>query len=130
MKMDAKAAAEAIKDHVDPDHAEKQPSENHHALAFISEVADHLGMEANVANITHIAQVLTRHGIDQYNADEFPKWADVEAVNHHDLDYLHTTVGSGRVHVDRHNKKVSVMFDGPDEMDHFKTEHGHIWRFK
>lgn len=133
MRMDAKAAAAAIASDVDPNHGDKMPPEGHHTLAFITDVAGHLGMKPSAANLSHIAQVLTLHGIDQHIADEFPKWLEVHPVEHQDIDYLHTAVGPARTHLVREGKVVKavhVMFDDAAHIDKFMEDHGHVWEVK
>jgi len=70
--MDPKAAAEAIKDAWESNPAAPEPGERHR-LTFLEEVCEHLGVEASTINVSHVAHLMAKAGIEHHQPEEYPK---------------------------------------------------------
>lgn len=70
--MDPKAAAEAIADdwHVEQS---RIGHDERHRVNFLEEVCRNLGAEPNAVNVSHVAHLMAKHGIEHHVADEYPK---------------------------------------------------------
>jgi len=70
--MDPKAAAEAI---ADDWHAEQSRigHDERHRVNFLEEVCRNLAAEPNAVNVSHVAHLLAKHGIERHEPDEYPK---------------------------------------------------------
>lgn len=71
--MDPKAAADAIRDALVKEPAPAPTAESRHALSFLQQVCDHLGLERNEGNAAHVAHLMAKAGIEQHRPDEYPK---------------------------------------------------------
>lgn len=68
-RMDAAAAAQAIRDRI------TQPeAEDRHVEAFANKVADHLGLDRSARNISMIIHALHREDIVPHEIQEYPKY--------------------------------------------------------
>lgn len=124
--MDPKAAADHIRDKIDPYHFTKQPPETHHALAYITQVVEHLGLPVNGANLAHVAQHLTAEGIKQHMIYDYPKWVRIRPLGDGHIDDLLIALGSHRVHATR-DRKISFLAQSKREQEAFFAEHGERW---
>jgi hypothetical protein len=69
-----KAAADLIRPDVDPHFAAKVPAESRLLHHFAEDVAKHLGLEPNVFNAGHVADLLRKHGVTAHLPVTYPKW--------------------------------------------------------
>lgn len=71
-KLDAKAAAAAIRDQWT-----KEPppvsAEEQHVQAYLTDVCKELGVEPTPINIAHASQLLAKAGVERHKPNEFPK---------------------------------------------------------
>jgi hypothetical protein len=114
--MDAKAAAEQIRADIDPHFASKVSPEDRRSVAFVHDVASHLGLEPNHFNLGHVASVLAQHDISAPPADQYPKWVGIHD-SHLDHDADGNPIPPDWVH-DFHKDrdgKVSVIVHDEDE---------------
>jgi hypothetical protein len=71
--MDAKQAADTIREHVNFDHSTVGVSaDDQHHHRWVLNVLHHLGMEPNVFNFAHVAETLSAHGL-HHGIAEYPK---------------------------------------------------------
>ena len=71
--MDPKAAAEAIRDAWKKDPPAPPSPEGRHEMTFLEKVCEHLGVDPSPDHTAHVAHLMAKAGIEQHQADEYPK---------------------------------------------------------
>jgi hypothetical protein len=71
--MDAKGAADALRDAWKKDPPPAPSPDERHNLTFLEAVCKELGVEPTMENVTHVAHLMGKHHIGQHRPDEYPK---------------------------------------------------------
>jgi hypothetical protein len=72
IKLDPKATADRLRPLLAKE-PPAPPAEDQRKLAFLEEVCKLLGIEANALNVSHIANLMAKAGIEQHVVDDYPK---------------------------------------------------------
>lgn len=71
--MDPKGAAEAIREALKKEPMPEPKAEDRHEMTFLEKVCEHLGVDPTPERTAHVAHLMAKLGIEQHQADEYPK---------------------------------------------------------